>query len=101
MDGAQLPGGIVQKAVRMARVVMDHAGPRRAARAPQLDRALDKLPTDGRPLSQNADLAAMAAERGPLYARFRDALIDNNAAPADAAGAIWRDFCADLDPERT
>ena len=43
----------------------------------------------------------MAAERGPLYARFRDALIDNNAAPADAAGAIWRDFCADLDPERT
>ena len=67
----------------------------------QLDRALDKLPTDGRPLSQNADLAAMAAERGPLYARFRDALIDNNAAPADAAGAIWRDFCADLDPERT
>lgn len=67
----------------------------------QLDRCLEKLPTDGRPLSQGADLATMAAERAPLYRRFRDALIDNNGAPQDAAERIWRDFCADTDSQRT
>lgn len=66
----------------------------------QLARSLEKLPTNGRPLSQGADLTAMAAEREPLYRRFRDALIDNNGAPADAADAIWRDFCADSGSER-
>lgn len=67
----------------------------------QLDRALEKLPTDGRPLSQSTSLAAMAAERAPLYQRFRDALIDNNASPADAAEAVWRDFCENSGPERS
>jgi shikimate dehydrogenase len=67
----------------------------------QLARDLEKLPTDGRPLSQGTDLAAMAAERAPLYRRFRDILIDNNGTPADTADVIWRDFCADSDSERT
>jgi shikimate dehydrogenase len=59
-----------------------------------LVRDLSLLPTEGRPLSQGADLAAMWAEREPLYRRFRDAVIDNNGAAADTADAIWRDFCA-------
>ena len=67
----------------------------------QLSRSLEKLPTDGRPLSQGADLAAMAAEREPLYRRFRDALSDNNGAPADTADSIWRDFYANSNSERT
>lgn len=67
----------------------------------QLERSLEKLPTDGRPLSQGVDLAVMAAERAPLYRRFRDSLIDNNSAPADTADAIWRDFCANSNSERT
>ena len=37
--------------------------------------------------------AAMYAQRGPLYARFRDAAIDNNGTAEDTAAAIWRDFC--------
>ena len=59
-----------------------------------LIRDVDTLPRAGRPLSQNADLQAMWAEREPLYAAFRDATVDNNGAVAHTADAIWRDFCA-------
>ena len=59
-----------------------------------LIRDLAALPTDGRPLSQGADLNAMWAQREPMYARFRDAVIDNNGTVEHTAAAIWRDFCA-------
>jgi len=59
----------------------------------QLERALELLPRTGRPLSRGADLGVMYQERAPLYALFRDAVIDNNGRPEDAAAAIWRDFC--------
>ena len=59
-----------------------------------LTRDLSILPTDGRPLSQGADLAAMWAERAPMYARFRDVIIENTGTVEEAAAAIWRDFCA-------
>jgi len=74
---------------------------RQNGRIYQLDRAIEMLPSAGRPLSQGADLAAMAAERAPLYRRFRDVLIDNNGSAAGSAAAIWRDFCADSDSQRT
>ena len=66
----------------------------------QLVRDLSLLPTEGRPLSQGADLDAMWRERAPLYARFRDAEIDNNGTVEDTAAAIWRDFCAHSGTER-
>ncbi len=59
----------------------------------QLLRPLDLLPTDGRPLSQGADLAAMWREREPLYTAFRDAAIENTGTVQDTAQQIWRDFC--------
>ena len=43
-----------------------------------LKRDLNKLPTDGRPLSQVTPLAAMYEKRRPLYAAFADAEIDND-----------------------
>ena len=58
----------------------------------QLQRELTVLATDGRPLSAGADLAEMYVQRAPLYARFRDAAIDNNGTVEDTAAAIWRDF---------
>ena len=67
----------------------------------QLDRRLDALARKGRPLSQNADLAALYAQRAPLYARFRDAVVDNNGGAEDTAAAIWRDFCEHSGDERT
>lgn len=63
-------------------------------------RDLGALPTDGRPLSQGADLAAMWRQREPLYRRFRDVTVDNNGAPEDTVDAIWRDFCENSDTER-
>jgi len=58
-----------------------------------LIRNLDLLPTDGRPLSQGANLSAMWAEREPLYTAFRDVVIDNNGSVEETAASIWRDFC--------
>ena len=58
-----------------------------------LIRNLDLLPTDGRPLSQGADLSAMWAEREPLYTAFRDVMVDNNGSIEETAASIWRDFC--------
>lgn len=58
-----------------------------------LIRDLKILPTEGRPLSQSADLSAMWAERAPLYARFRDMEVQNSGSVQETAQAIWRDFC--------
>lgn len=63
----------------------------------QIERALDQLARDGRPLSANADLSAMLSERAPLYAAFRDANIVNDTSPEDAAKRIWNEFCEQVD----
>jgi len=71
----------------------NYASLRQNGRIYHLVRDVTALPTDGRPLSQSGDLAAMWAEREPLYARFRDVTIDNNGGIEGAAAAIWRDHC--------
>ena len=43
-----------------------------------LNRDLDKLPTDGRPLSQSTKLTEMYRVRKPLYEAFADFQMDNN-----------------------
>ena len=43
-----------------------------------LQRDLDKLPTNGRPLSQASKLADMYEQRHPRYAAFADAVISND-----------------------
>jgi len=43
-----------------------------------LRRCIDKLPTDGRPLSQTGKLSEMFEKRRPLYSRFADAVISND-----------------------
>ena len=43
-----------------------------------LERDVDKLPTDGRPLSRAGELRAMYEARRAAYARFADHVIDNN-----------------------
>ena len=45
-----------------------------------LTRDLNKLPTHGRPLSQTGKLQQMYAVREPMYRRFADAVISNDAA---------------------
>jgi len=53
-----------------------------------LQRDLALLPKDGRPISQRSDLAALVAQRAPLYARFADAVIDNNDTPEETVRKI-------------
>lgn len=73
---------------------------RQNGRVYHLLRNLDTLPTDGRPLSQGADLQAMWREREPLYRKFRNVMADNNGPAEETAQAIWRDFCAHSGDER-
>lgn len=53
-----------------------------------LKRALDSLPTDGRPLSHKDHLAAMYTVREPLYRSFADLTADNNGTAEDTVAAI-------------
>lgn len=53
-----------------------------------LNRALDRLPTDGRPLSQAGKLEEMYRIRKPLYDRFADYQIDSNSTPEVAVAQI-------------
>ncbi len=63
----------------------------------QIDRDLKFLPREGRPLSIVANMEQMQRERAPLYARFRNAIVENSASPESAAERIWQDFCAHTD----
>jgi len=55
-----------------------------------LNRELEKLPTDGRPLSQATKLSEMYQIRKPLYHRFADRFISNNGSPEAAAEEILK-----------
>ena len=70
---------------------------RRGGRVYFIQRALEDLPTDGRPLSQAGRLEEMYLVRQPLYDAAADASILNNAPAAETAREIWRDFCEQKD----
>ena len=53
-----------------------------------LQRDLDQLPTDGRPLSQKNKLSDMYAVRKPLYEAFSDVTIDNGGSVHDTVSMI-------------
>lgn len=60
----------------------------------QIKRALSLLPTDGRPLSQANKLETLYQERKEMYKYFRDAQVDNNRTPEEAALDILDEFKA-------
>ena len=66
---------------------------RRTGRVYFLRRALEELPTDGRPLSRKGGLEEMYRVRKPLYSAAADVVIDNSVALEETAELIWRDFC--------
>ena len=79
-------GGIVLSA-------RNRAALRQNGRVYLLERRIDLLATEGRPLSGSyAALREMAARRQPLYALACDATVENNAAPETAAQRIREDF---------
>lgn len=55
-----------------------------------LQRSLEVLPTEGRPLSQMQNLQDMYKKRQPLYSAFSDYIVVNDSTPAAAADAILK-----------
>ncbi len=53
-----------------------------------LGRDLDELSTQGRPLSQSADLHQMYAQRQPLYQAFHHVYVENCGTPMETAQRI-------------
>jgi len=52
-----------------------------------IERDIDKLPDDGRPVSKKTGIRALYQQRKPLYERFADISVENND-PSEAAGKI-------------
>nr|WP_326184847.1 shikimate kinase [uncultured Oscillibacter sp.] len=92
-EAGKLSGKVILTGGGVVKDERNYAALRQNGRIYHLVRNLALLPTDGRPLSQGADLAAMWAERAPLYARFRDAAVENSGTVEETAASIWRDFC--------
>lgn len=55
-----------------------------------LRREVDKLPTDGRPISQSSDLTELYRRRLPLYEGAADWTVDNHTTVEDAVSEIIR-----------
>ncbi len=55
-----------------------------------LQRDLDALPTEGRPLSQSGTLRQLYASRAAQYERFADLCVDNNGTPEETVARILR-----------
>lgn len=53
-----------------------------------LDRSIDQLPTEGRPLSQSTKLSDLYCIREPLYQSFADFRIDNNGSTEETIDLI-------------
>ena len=53
-----------------------------------LKRDINKLPCEGRPLSQSTKMEDMYRVRGPMYHRFADHCIDNNVSPDNTIAEI-------------
>ena len=92
-EAGKLSGKILLTGGGVVKDERNYAALHQNGRIYHLIRDLNVLPTDGRPLSQGADLAAMWVQRAPLYARFRDAAVENSGTIQENAQEIWRDFC--------
>ncbi len=53
-----------------------------------LNRNIDTLPTDGRPLSKQGNLKDMYKKRKPMYGHFCDFEVDNNGTPDETVNKI-------------
>jgi shikimate dehydrogenase len=53
-----------------------------------LQRSLEMLPTDGRPLSMSCNLTDIYATREPMYRSFADRVVSNDGTPEETLAAI-------------
>lgn len=64
-----------------------------------LRRPLDRLISDGRPLSISKGVPAIARERAPLYMRWADVVVDNEGKPDFVADRVIESVLAHLDSD--
>ena len=57
-----------------------------------LTRPLDLLPTEGRPISQRTNLAALWQQRKVMYERFADLTVPNTGTPTETAERIGKEL---------
>ena len=93
-EAGRLTGKLLLTGGGVVTVPENYAPLRQNGRIYHLVRDLESLPTEGRPLSQSTGLRALWEQRAPLYARFRDVVIQNSGTVQETAQEIWRDFCA-------
>ena len=93
-ETGRLTGKLLLTGGGVVTVPENYAPLRQNGRIYHLVRDLESLPTEGRPLSQSTSLRALWEQRAPLYARFRDVVIQNSGTVQETAQEIWRDFCA-------
>jgi len=92
-DIGKMTGKIILTGGGVIKIPRNFACLHQNGRVYHLLRDLDKLPTDGRPLSQITRLETMWEERKTLYSAFRDLAVDNNGTIENSAATIWREFC--------
>ena len=92
-DIGKMTGKIILTGGGVIKIPRNFACLHQNGRVYHLLRDLDKLPTEGRPLSQITRLETMWNERKSLYSAFRDLAIDNNGTIENSATMIWREFC--------
>ncbi len=57
-----------------------------------LERDTNKLPTDGRPISQKSDLSELYEKRKPMYEHFADIKVDNNGTVSETVDRIIKEI---------
>ena len=92
-EAGKLSGKIILTGGGVVKDERNYAPLRQNGRIYHLLRDLSLLPSDGRPISQTTAMETLWEQRAPLYARFRDVLMENHGAVEETAQAIWRDFC--------
>ena len=97
-EGGKLSGKIIVTGGGAVTREENYAPLHQNGRIYQIVRPVSQLPREGRPLSQNADLAEMEQKRAPMYRRFRDISINNCGTAKNCAESIWRNFCEHFDP---
>ncbi len=77
-DITQTPGRVIATGGGCVTRSVNYDSLRRFGKVVYIERPIDRLETDGRPLSQGADLEKMLADRRELYERFADVTVKND-----------------------
>ncbi|HHW24965.1 MAG TPA: shikimate kinase [Bacillota bacterium] len=91
-EASMRSGAIIVTGGGVVKDEANYAPLKRNGRVYFLERPVEQLARKGRPLSENADLFALYAERLPLYLKFADARVNISGTPDEVAAKILEEF---------